>query len=205
MSRECRECFPRHRLQRKPLVSVPDMHHGTCVTHVPWCMSGLLTRGGGENVRGIPGAWATRNFTYLIRGSWGCLGTYSEIMISFQAWFPEHSGAFFFLLVVTMTSYTASGIVHGYCIYPRPVWAFGYCRCLRLSVCVCLFGFPCVCVRLFVRPSVCLSVRPCLCQPRACARSRTTKFGQKIQNTLVKVPIDFKSKFAPFWACPRDN
>ena len=34
------------------------MHHGTCVTHVPWCMSGSLTRGGGENVPGIPGACA---------------------------------------------------------------------------------------------------------------------------------------------------
>ena len=68
--RECRERFPRHRLQRKPLVSDPGMHHGTCVTHVPWCMSGSLTRGGGENVPGIPGAWcATRNFTYLVRGS----------------------------------------------------------------------------------------------------------------------------------------
>ena len=28
-----------------PRVSDPDMHHGTCVTHVPWCMTGLLTRG----------------------------------------------------------------------------------------------------------------------------------------------------------------
>ena len=44
------------------------MHHGTCVTHVPWCMSGSLTNGGGENVPGIPGACATRNFTYLARG-----------------------------------------------------------------------------------------------------------------------------------------
>ena len=26
-------------------VSDPDMHHGTCVTHVPWCMSGSLTSG----------------------------------------------------------------------------------------------------------------------------------------------------------------
>ena len=26
-----------------PLVSDPDMHHGTCVTHVPWCMPGSLT------------------------------------------------------------------------------------------------------------------------------------------------------------------
>ena len=32
MHRECRECFHRHWLQRKPLVSDPDMHYGTCVT-----------------------------------------------------------------------------------------------------------------------------------------------------------------------------
>ena len=38
--------FPCDRLQRKPLASDPGMHHGTCVTHVPWCMSGSLTRGG---------------------------------------------------------------------------------------------------------------------------------------------------------------
>ena len=28
-----------------PRVSNPDMHHGTCVTHVPWCMPGSLTCG----------------------------------------------------------------------------------------------------------------------------------------------------------------
>ena len=28
-----------------PRVSDPDMHHGTCVTHVPWRMPGLLTSG----------------------------------------------------------------------------------------------------------------------------------------------------------------
>ena len=60
--------FPSHRLHRKPLVSDPDMHHGTCVTHVPWCMSGSLTRGGGENVPGISGACTNLNFTYLARG-----------------------------------------------------------------------------------------------------------------------------------------
>ena len=68
MRRECQERFPRHRLKRKPLVRNPSMHHGTCVTHVPWCMSGSLTRGGGENSPGIPGACATRNFAYLARG-----------------------------------------------------------------------------------------------------------------------------------------
>ena len=49
---------PRRQFQRKPLVSDPGMHHGTCVTHVPWCMSGSLTCGDGENVPGIRGAWA---------------------------------------------------------------------------------------------------------------------------------------------------
>ena len=28
-----------------PWVSDPDMHHDTCITHVPWCMSGKLTSG----------------------------------------------------------------------------------------------------------------------------------------------------------------
>ena len=28
-----------------PRVSDPDIHHGTCVTHVPWCMPGSLTGG----------------------------------------------------------------------------------------------------------------------------------------------------------------
>ena len=28
-----------------PQVSDPGMHHGTCVTHVPWCMPGSLTNG----------------------------------------------------------------------------------------------------------------------------------------------------------------
>ena len=56
-----------------PRVSDPDMHHGTCVMHVPWCMPRSLTIGviwsrWRENVPSIPGALATRNFTYLVRG-----------------------------------------------------------------------------------------------------------------------------------------
>ena len=55
-------------------VSDPDMHHGTCMTHVPWWMLGSLTSGFlwsrcGRNVRGIPvAACAIRNITYLVRG-----------------------------------------------------------------------------------------------------------------------------------------
>ena len=67
MRHECRKCFPLHRLEKKPPVSDQGMHHGTCVTHVPWCMSGSLTR---ENVPGIPGTCATHNFMYLARGPW---------------------------------------------------------------------------------------------------------------------------------------
>ena len=58
----CKERFPRQWIQRKPLVSDPDTQHGTCITHMPWCTSGSLTRGGGENVTGITGACTTRNF-----------------------------------------------------------------------------------------------------------------------------------------------
>ena len=60
-ARECLERFPCHRHQRKALVSM-------LVTHVPWCMSGSLTRGGRENVPGFSGTCATRNFAYLVRG-----------------------------------------------------------------------------------------------------------------------------------------
>ena len=54
-------------------VSDPDMHHGTCVTHVPRCMPGSLTSGFvwsrcRESVPSIPGACATRSFAYLARG-----------------------------------------------------------------------------------------------------------------------------------------
>ena len=40
MRRECRERFSRRRG-----LATPDMHHSTCVTHVPWCMPGSLTSG----------------------------------------------------------------------------------------------------------------------------------------------------------------
>ena len=90
-----------------PRVTDSDMHHGTCVTHVPWCMPGSLTScffevGGGENAPGVPGACATRNFTYLVRGPWwvasGVLGS------AVRSWHPAHEAitsklAFILLLV----------------------------------------------------------------------------------------------------------
>ena len=70
MGRECRERYPYHRLQIKPLVSDPGWDHGTCVTHAPCHMPSSLSRGGEENVPGIPGACATSNYAYLVRGPW---------------------------------------------------------------------------------------------------------------------------------------
>ena len=78
--------FSPHRLKRKLLVSNPDMHHSTCVTHMPWCMSGSLTRRGGENDTGIPGTCATRNFTYLARSPWRKILASSATSVSNNGW-----------------------------------------------------------------------------------------------------------------------
>ena len=46
--------LPAIRLQWKPPVSDHGMHHGTCGTHVPWCMSGSLTGAVGEAFPAFP-------------------------------------------------------------------------------------------------------------------------------------------------------
>ena len=54
-----------------PQVSDPDMHHGTCVTHVPWCMPGSLTSGilwnrqWGKRSRH---SWRMRNLQFYVSG-----------------------------------------------------------------------------------------------------------------------------------------
>ena len=58
-------------LSPPPRVSDPDMHPGTCVTHVPGCMSGSLTRGFHwclwRGKRSRHSRCTTRNSTYLVR------------------------------------------------------------------------------------------------------------------------------------------
>ena len=61
MRRECRERFPRIEFKGNRLLAIP-----ACITAREQLM-GSLTRGGGENVPGIPGACATRYCTYLAR------------------------------------------------------------------------------------------------------------------------------------------
>ena len=57
-----------------PRVSDPDMHHGTCATHVPWCMPGSLTNGflwsrrRGKMFPAFPMHAQPTTFAYLERG-----------------------------------------------------------------------------------------------------------------------------------------
>ena len=89
--------------------------------------------------------------------------------------------------------------IYAVIFYPRPVFVFGYCRCLRVSVCLC------------VRQSW-----ACPSDNSSTVQARITKFSPEKQSTLVKTPIVFwgnwpwpsrsnltsNSKLTPFWACP---
>ena len=81
MRLECRERFPRHRLQRKPPVIDPVMHHGTCLTHMTWCMWGSLTRDGGK--RRSRHSRRMRNLQLCVSGKRPMVCPYS---ISFCQW-----------------------------------------------------------------------------------------------------------------------
>ena len=70
--------------------------------------------------------------------------------------------------------------------YPRPVLAFGYCRCLRLSVCPSVRKLDCVATSFIYDDAVnfTVDVRPWVRQSLACPRdnsspvqARITKFG----------------------------
>ena len=97
--------FPTRRLQMKPIVSDPGMHHGTCVTHVPWCMPGSLTCGGGENVPGIPQCMRTRNFMYPVRGPQQPAHKLHRSVLSWYKAMPWISGNSFHCALLT-ESYT---------------------------------------------------------------------------------------------------
>ena len=48
-----------------PRVSDPDIHHGTCVTHVPWCMPGSLISGFLWSRRRGKRSWHSRHMRNL--------------------------------------------------------------------------------------------------------------------------------------------
>ena len=109
-------------------VNDPDMHHGTCVTHVPWCMPGSLTcgflwSGAGKNLPGTPGACATPNFTYLARGP--CkkdvtplLMHWSYVFLALTYWY-----AYACVLSLFGTSW--------FCPYPSGLFHWHWCNKLK--------------------------------------------------------------------------
>ena len=73
--------------------------------------------------------------------------------------------------LVPATDNDGSNMEETFVFYPRPVMAFGYCHCLRLSVCVCPSTFP---FRAITHHS--FSLEP-------------SNLDRKMQNILVKIPI----------------
>ena len=146
MHRGCRERFPRHRLQRKLLVSDPGMHHSTCVTHVPWCMSGSLTRGGGENVPRIPSACVTHNFTYLARGPLHIYQSTLQCLCIFTQLFPLNATS---VSVIFKDDYSALSWI------AVNTWTMGYniSSCFRCSIGVRWLKSQTYFVELKIKPS----------------------------------------------------
>ena len=112
------------------------------------------------------------------------------------------------------------------CLY---TWVWVPASYRRLSS-LCYWGFYVVFTRGQFWPSgivvACVCVRVCVCQSWACphdnsqrVQARITKFGTKVQKTLVRVPIvlgvdrswpsrsnlNWKSNFTSFWVCPPHN
>ena len=140
MRRECRERFPRLRLQKKLLASDPDMHHGTWRT----CRDACRDRWpavAGENVPGIPGACATRYFTYLARGPWGAYLYYNNTKSpnEFSCGYGSSYGAIIYFSTLCACHYITLSNVPGYlCIIVTIKWYrhlifYHYCECQSIA------------------------------------------------------------------------
>ena len=93
----------------------------------------------------------------------------------------NHGEVLLFLLTFIIFS-IPTYLIKVYSFYPRPVLASGYCRYMRLSLCVCVR----VCMRVCARQPL-----PFPRDNLTPAQARINKFGSKVQSTLVKLPIVF--------------
>ena len=110
------------------LTNIVLFHWKTCVAHAPWCMWGSLTRGGKENIPGIPAACATRYFTYPANLfcnnmfiAFGCLTkTLFKIYERFGLIFLSRKGQ----LHYGHTRYVLLNIFHISCKYPSKRFSY---------------------------------------------------------------------------------
>ena len=84
-------------------------------------------------------AWASDVFPYIYVLHW----VLSQVSFTLMVLIEFYPRCFFFMLMASITFcprclFIRMSPIH---FYPRPALAFGYCRCLRLSVCVSV----CVC------------------------------------------------------------
>ena len=116
-------------LQRKPLVSNPGKHHGTCVTHVPWCMSGSLTRGGGKRSRH---SRSMRNPQFCVSGkrsmgAWHCIADKSI----YRIWSNHYSD-----VIITATASQIHQMNNLFSVWWCAIWVTDPLKC---RVCLLLF------------------------------------------------------------------
>ena len=69
------------RFSPPPRVSDPYIHRGTCVTHLPWCMSGSLASGRWRENRSLH-SWRMHNPKFYVSGKKGKMG--KIIRMAFQ-------------------------------------------------------------------------------------------------------------------------
>ena len=78
---------------------------GTCVTHVPWCMSGSLTRGGGEKCSRH--SWRMRNLQFCVSGKrpmWMKNMTRAFYIIRMSYWIPKKDAVFRTVTDISLTT-----------------------------------------------------------------------------------------------------
>ena len=93
-------------LSPQPPVSDPDMHHDTCVT--PGSLtSGFVWSQWRGNGPGIPGACATHNYTFLIKGPWELVS--QQVLFLFYFWY---STDFYSSCRICMQIYVTSMLIH---------------------------------------------------------------------------------------------
>ena len=137
MRRECRERFP-----PPPRFSDPDMHHGTCVTHVPWCKSGSLTsdfiwnRWRGKRSRH---SRCMRNLRFCVSGK---RSIRAALCLNRDLWITQ----MFIMSLPLPVKCSATWVQHEiYTVLCQVATEYVYvCECICTCACICVHIYDCM-------------------------------------------------------------